>query len=325
MPSESKETVSVVIPIFNEKWCVFPLFGKLRQAMDDQEEEWELVFVNDGSTDGTYDILQELADREPNIQVISLRRNFGLTQALQAGIDNATGNYVVTITGNLQNEPAEICFLLEGLRQGNDVCVGWQSKASEKLRRSRPGRLLNWCISKISGVKLHDYECTLRAYRAEILQGMRLYGDLDKYIPVYAFWRGGKIIEVEVSQYPRSHEHERKRNRTKKSLKTILDLVLLKFMERYSDRPFYVFGTLGLVGLVGSFGSFSIMLFNKINNGIPFIETPLPLITALFFLTGIILLVLGIMAEFLTRIYHSGLGRGLYEIDQKRSFLVGRS
>jgi len=325
MSNENNGTVSIVIPLFNEKWCVFPLFGKLRQAMDFQKEEWEFVFVDDGSTDGTYKALRELADQEPNVQIISLRRNFGLTQALQAGIDHATGDYVVTINGNLQNEPAEIRTLLEKLRQGYDVCVGWQSGGGEKLRKVRPGWLSNWCISKISGVKLHDYECTLRAYRADLLRGMRLYGDLDKYIPVYAFWRGGRIIEVKVKQYPRSHGQKGRSNRAKKSLKTILDLVLLKFMERYSDRPFYAFGTLGLVSFLCSLGSFSIMLFDKINNGVSFVETPLPLITALFFLTGIILLVLGIMAEFLTRIYHSGLGRGLYEIDQRRSLLADRS
>ncbi len=320
MPQKYFDTTSVVVPVHNDEWCVVPMFGKIRKAMGVQGEEWEVIFVNDGSTDGTRSVLENLTNSEPDLKVVNLRRKFGLTQAIKAGVDLASGEYIVTIPGNLQNDPDDIPKLLGKLREGYDVCAGWRSTSAGRLHRVRPRKLLNWIISRISGVKLHDYECTLRAYRSSILQGMRLYGDLDRYIPIYAFWRGGRIVEVEVKQYPRSHGKQEKESPTKRSLKTILDLVLLKFMERYSDRPFYVFGGLGLVCFLGVIFALATMVVKKYYSGVSFIETPLPLVTALFFLTGVILMVLGVMAEFLTRIYHAGMGRQLYEIENQIGF-----
>ena len=183
--------------------------------------------------------------------------------------------------------------LVSKLNEGFDVCVGWRKSQEGKLYREKPSRFMNWLISRISAVKLHDYECALRAYRTEAVRGLRLSGNLDLYIPVYVSWQGGRITEVSVTQLPRSHGHGVSENRTKRTLKTLLDLVFLKFLQRYSTKPLYVFGSLGIVSLLSSFVSFGFMVFYKMTGGPSFIETPLPLLTALFFLTGLMLLVLG--------------------------------
>jgi glycosyltransferase involved in cell wall biosynthesis len=313
--SKKSEFVSIVVPVYEEEWCIWPIMGKIKKTMDSSLRSWEVIFINDGSSDGSRGKLDEIASRNENAYVLHLRRNFGVTQALQAGINASRGDYIVTISGNLQNDPADIPILLEELDRGCDVCAGWQASIDGPIARSKPKRWVSWVISKISGVKLHDYDCTLRAYRATILGGMRLHGDLARYIPVYASWRGGRIKEVEVRQLPRSHGHPRKEQPTKRAVKTILDLILLKFMERYSDRPFYVFGSMASLLFVLAVLSFAYMLFGKIFNQISFIETPLPLVTTLFFLTSVILFSLGIIADLLTRVYIATLGRNLYEVE----------
>lgn len=169
--------------------------------------QWEVIVVDDGSNDHTKNRLFELSGSDVRIKVVQLRRNFGLTQALQAGFDFASGEFVVTLSGNLQNEPADIPRLLEKLNDGYDVCAGWRSSLTGTLSRSGPGKYINWLISKISGIRLHDYECTLRAYRTKMLQGLQLYGHLDRYIPVCISWRGRRIAEIPVTQHPRSHDH----------------------------------------------------------------------------------------------------------------------
>lgn len=317
---EKRDLISIIIPVFNEEWSIYPLYGKLEEVMRGTDDEWEIIFVDDGSEDHTGDHLLELANNDDRIKVVQLRRNFGLTQALQAGFDHASGKFTVTLSGNLQNEPADIPSLLETLNSGYDVCAGWRSSLTGPLSRSRPGKILNWLISTISGVKLHDYECTLRAYRTEMLHGLQMYGHLERYIPVYIFWRGGKISEISVTQHPRSHGHGFSGSTTKRTFKTIFDLILLKFLERYSDRPLYIFGSMGLVSIVISFLAFCLMIYLKYGAGTAFISTPLPLVVVLFFLSGIILSVLGIMAEILSRLFFLISPRKIYDIKQLVGF-----
>ncbi len=315
---DDRKSVTVLIPVFDEEWAIFPIFGKLNRVIELHSEfKWEILFVDDGSKDGTKKNIDELEQQQPNVSAIRLRKNYGLTQALQAGFDYADSDYVVTISGNLQNDPEDIPKMVLQLEAGFDVCVGWRSSQEGRLYRKAPNKFINWLISRISSVKLHDYECTLRAYRTEAVKGLRLSGNLDLYIPVYVSWQGGRIAEVSVTQLPRSHGHGVSENRTKRTLKTLLDLVFLKFLQRYSTKPLYVFGSIGIVSLLSSLISFGFMVFYKISGGPSFIETPLPLLTALFFLTGLLLLALGIMTELLTRIYQFNARTEFYDLAEK--------
>jgi len=318
--SQAKHQISVIVPVFNEEWAIYPIFGKLQEVIDVSDRLWEIIFVNDGSTDQSQTIIDEIVTTYAHVKCIQFRRNFGLTQALQAGFDYAEGEYIVTLSGNLQNDPKDIPSLIEQLDQGFDVCAGWQQDQDGVLARRRPARLLNWAISKISGITLHDYECTLRAYRKQLIDGLNMYGQLERYIPVYVSWRGGRVSEIPVTQHPRSHGHGFHGSRTKRTLKTIFDLILLKYLERFSTRPFYLFGTLSLFNFVISFLALVLMLFLKLFRGDSFIDTPLPLVSALFFLAGVSLGILGIIAEMLSRILLMVGQKTLYDIKNVGGF-----
>jgi glycosyltransferase involved in cell wall biosynthesis len=308
-------SISIVVPVFNEEWAIHPFYGKLERALAGYED-CEVIFVDDGSTDRTIDRLLDLSRGHLSLKVIKLRRNFGVTHALQAGIDHARGDCIVTISGNLQDEPAEIPKLLKLIDEGFDVVVGWSQSEDGELTRESTSGFSSWLISKISGVQLHDYNCLLRAYRSELLKGLQLYANLERYIPVYIFWKGGTIAETPVLQHPRSHGKRARVSKTKRTLKTILDLFMLKFLEKFSDRPLYIFGALSLGSFAFGLLSLSWMIWLKIFQGKAFIETPLPLVTVLFILTGVLLMVLGVMAEFLARVYLSGRNEPIYAIAQ---------
>ncbi len=316
--SEDQITITVVVPTYNEEWAIFPLWQKLsRVAAMESQFEWHFLFVNDGSTDRTGERLSELAAEHDAVSWVQLRRNYGLTQALQAGFDHASGDYVVTISANLQNDPADIPKMIARLEEGADVCAGWRRDSdSGQLTRQGPRWLINWIISKVSGVKLHDYDCSLRAYRLTAVQDLQLSGNLDRYIPVYVAWRGGRVVEAPVTQLPRSHGLARRESAARRSLKTLLDLVFLKFLQRYSSKPFYVFGSLGVASIMAALLAFALALFYKFTGQATFIETPLPLLTALFFLSGVLLVSLGIIAEFLIRVYRLQAGREFYQVER---------
>ena len=237
---EGQIVITVVVPTYNEEWAIYPLWQKLsRVAATESQFEWHFLFVNDASTDRTGERLSELAAEHDAVSWVQLRRNYGLTQALQAGFDHASGDYIVTISANLQNDPADIPMLIAKLEEGADVCAGWRRDSdSGQLTRQGPRRLINWIISKVSGVKLHDYDCSLRAYRLTAVQDLQLSGNLDRYIPVYVAWRGGRVVEAPVMQLPRSQGLARRESAARRSLKNLLDLVFLKFLQRYSSKPF---------------------------------------------------------------------------------------
>ena len=316
--SKDQIVITVVVPTYNEEWAIFPLWQKLsRVAAMESQFAWRFLFVNDGSTDRTGERLSELATEHDAVSCVQLRRNYGLTQALQAGFDHASGDYIVTISANLQNDPADIPMLIAKLGEGADVCAGWRRDLDGgRLTRQGPRWLINWIISKVSGVKLHDYDCSLRAYRLTAVQDLQLSGNLDRYIPVYVAWRGGRVVEAPVTQLPRSHGLARRESAARRSLKTLLDLVFLKFLQRYSYKPFYVFGGLGVASIVAALLAFALALFYKFTGQATFIETPLPLLTALFFLSGVLLVSLGIIAEFLIRVYRLQAGREFYQVER---------
>jgi glycosyltransferase involved in cell wall biosynthesis len=237
--------VSVVVPVHDEERSVALLYDELRSALEPFEAPWEAIFVDDGSTDGTFAALTRLHSATENVRVVRLRRNFGKAAALVAGFDQARGEIVVTIDGDLQDDPAEIPRLLAKLDEGFDLVSGWKAHRRDRLTRRLTSRLFNAVTSRVSGVRLHDMNSGLKAYRAEVVHGLRLYGELHRFIPVLAHYRGYRIAELPVNHRPR--EHGRSRYGIERYLRGFLDLLTVSFIGRYRHRPLHLFGGLGLV------------------------------------------------------------------------------
>jgi glycosyltransferase involved in cell wall biosynthesis len=262
-PGEELEVdLSVVIPVFNEVENLKPLHHALSEALVGRD--YELVFIDDGSTDGSIEALNSLVQLDPgHTQVIELRRNFGQTAAIAAGIDHSSGEVIVTIDADQQNDPADIPLLMEKIEAGYDVVSGWRIDRQDKLlTRKIPSRVANWLISKVTGVRLHDYGCTLKAYRREVLQGFRLYGEMHRFIPAYAGWVGAKMIEIPV------HHHSRKYGKAKygleRTIKVILDLFTVKFLMSYGNKPIYLFGGAGAGLIMISFIMLGVLIGRRI-------------------------------------------------------------
>jgi glycosyltransferase involved in cell wall biosynthesis len=237
--------ISVVVPVYDEERSVGLLYDELRSALEPLDTPWETIFVDDGSTDGTFAALTRLHSTSGNVRVVRLRRNFGKAAALVAGFDQARGDIVVTIDGDLQDDPAEIPRLLAKLDEGFDLVSGWKSHRRDRLSRRLMSRLFNAVTSRFSGVRLHDMNSGLKAYRAEVVHGLRLYGELHRFIPVLAHYRGYRIAELPVNHRPR--EHGRSRYGIERYLRGFLDLLTVSFIGRYRHRPLHLFGGLGLV------------------------------------------------------------------------------
>jgi glycosyltransferase involved in cell wall biosynthesis len=237
--------ISVVVPVHDEERSVALLYDELRAALEPLDTLWEAIFVDDGSTDGTFSALTRLHSAASNVRVVRLRRNFGKAAALVAGFDQARGEIVVTIDGDLQDDPAEIPRLLAKLDEGFDLVSGWKAHRRDRLSRRLLSRVFNAVASRFSGVRLHDMNCGLKAYRAEVVHGLRLYGELHRFIPVLAHYRGYRIAELPVNH--RQREHGRSRYGIERYLRGFLDLLTVSFIGRYRHRPLHLFGGLGLV------------------------------------------------------------------------------
>ena len=237
--------LSIVIPVYNEEANVFPLHERVSAALQGIGIDYEVILVNDGSNDATESNLSVIATKDPRFKVVNFRRNFGQTAAMMAGIDFASGDIIVGLDGDLQNDPADIPKLLDKLAEGYDVVSGWRlNRKDAALNRKLPSRIANWLISRMSGVPLHDYGCTLKAYRKEVVKGVRLYGEMHRFIPIYASWQGGKVTEIPVNHFPRIHG--RSKYGLERVIKVILDLLVVKFLASYATKPIYVFGGFGL-------------------------------------------------------------------------------
>lgn len=311
--------ISVLIPVFNEVENVAPLAAALLPALERLERSFEVVFINDGSTDGTERALKDLARADPRVRVINFRRNVGQTAAMMAGIDHARGAVIVPMDGDLQNDPEDIGPLVAKLDEGYDVVSGWRRDRQDAFaRRTLPSRIANKLISAISGVHLNDYGCTLKAYRREMLQGFRLYGEMHRFVPIYARWQGARLTEMPVRHHPR--RFGRSKYGLERIVKVLLDLLLVKFLTRYETKPIYVFGLVGLafMGLAGVSGLYAVYL--KLVHGVSFILTPLPLLVTLGFITGVMCILMGLLAELLVRIYFESQGKSHYTIKSMLNF-----
>jgi glycosyltransferase involved in cell wall biosynthesis len=289
--------VSVVIPVHDEERSVALLYDELTSALEPAGVPWEAIFVDDGSTDGTFAALTRLHNAAQNVRVVRLRRNFGKAAALVAGFDQARGDIVVTIDGDLQDDPAEIPRLLAKLEEGFDLVSGWKTRRQDPLSRRLLSKLFNRVTSAFSGVRLHDMNCGLKAYRAEVVHGLRLYGELHRFIPVLAHYRGFRIAELPVNHRPR--EHGRSRYGVERYLRGFLDLLTVSFIGRYRHRPLHLFGGLGLI--LGSIGSAVLVYLTVIKAlGHAIGQRPLLLLGVLLVVIGMQFFSLGLISEMIT-------------------------
>lgn len=303
--------ISIVIPIYNEEKNLPILADKLAAALGALGREYEVIFINDGSTDGTLAQIRRACARDPRLKAIHFRRNSGQTAAMQAGFSHAKGDVIVAMDGDLQNDPADIAKLVAKLDEGFDLVSGWRKDRQDSpIKRNFLSRVANRLISATTGVKLHDYGCSLKAYRREVLEGIALYGEMHRFIPVYAFWNGARIAEVPVLHHPRVHGVSK--YGLERVIKVALDLGVVLFLHRYAQKPIYVFGLCGLGSwLIGGVAGLAAVAY-KLIGAKSFIETPLPLIAVTMFFTGVICFLLGLVAELSIRIYYESQGKATY-------------
>ncbi|HEX9106231.1 MAG TPA: glycosyltransferase family 2 protein [Longimicrobiales bacterium] len=306
-PGSPPPLISVVIPVYNEEANVEELHARLCSVLGD---EAEFIFVDDGSADRTCEILRGLAALDPRLRLIRFRRNFGQTAALAAGIDHARGQLIVPMDGDLQNDPRDIPRLLEKLDEGYDVVSGWRRKRQDPFHRRLPSMLANRLISAISGVRLHDYGCSLKAYRRDVLEDVRLYGEMHRFVPIYASWQGAKVAEIVVDHHPRTRGKSHYGiNRT---FKVVLDLIVVKFLASYATKPIYVFGGFGMTALALGFLLFCVTLYLKLAHIRDFVSTPLPLVVVMLVLVGLLGILMGLVAELMVRTYYESQGKRTY-------------
>ncbi len=306
--------VSVIIPVYNEYEILSELVASLFSTLQDQSYSWEILFIDDGSSDGSFQHLKSIAEENPEqIILIALRRNFGQTAAIAAGIDHATGDVLVLMDADMQNDPTDIPLLLKKIDEGYDVVSGWRvNRKDNKITRVLPSRIANKLISWVTGVHLHDYGCSLKAYRKDILADFRLYGEMHRFIPAYAANVGAKIAEVDVKHHPRrfgktSYGMER-------TLKVVLDLFTVKFLISYSQKPLYLFGGLGLFLLLGGIGILLFLLIRRLGLGISPFSSPLFPTSIMIVVMGFQSILMGLIAELLVRTYHEAQDKPTYTI-----------
>lgn len=310
----SRPRISVVIPVYNEEDNINLMYEKVVSALDAIGSTWEVIFIDDGSQDSSYSKLEAIGKRNTSIKVVRFVRNFGQTAALAAGIDHAQGEVIIPMDADLQNDPADIKLLLDKLDEGFDVVSGWRKQRQDELfTRLIPSWTANKIISVISGVRLHDYGCSLKAYRREVIKDIRLYGEMHRFVPIYATWHGAKVTEIPVSHYAR--QFGQSKYGISRTFKVVLDLLTVKFMAQYFTKPIYVFGSAGMWSICLSLVLFGLMLFLKYGGPHKtFVDTPLPILVVMFFMIGIQFILMGLMAEILMRTYHESQDKRIYSV-----------
>ncbi len=305
--------LSVLIPIYNEKDNIGPLWQQVSAAIDGLPIRSEVIFVNDGSRDGSTQALDALAALDDRIIVVHFRRNYGQTAALMAAIEVSQGAVLVPMDGDLQNDPADIPRLLEQIEAGYDVVSGWRKQRQDKaISRRLPSIIANRLVSSLMGVKLHDFGCTMKAYRRETLEDVRLYGEMHRFIPIYAAWQGGKVTELAINHRPRNAGVSK--YGLTRIIRVLLDLLVLVFLDRALDRPIQFFGKFGLVSIAAAFLSIGWALVLKYGFGVSLIQTPLPLLAGTLGLSGVVFMLMGVLAEIQVRTY--------FETQNKRPYAI---
>jgi glycosyltransferase involved in cell wall biosynthesis len=311
--------ISVFLPVYNEEPNLRPLHAKLDIALKALNRVAEIIYVDDGSTDGSLKVLRDLAQRDSRVRVVALKRNYGQTAAMAAGIDAAQGEVLIPMDADLQNDPADIIRLLDKLDEGYDVVSGWRKNRQDKvITRKIPSMIANRLISWIGGVPLHDYGCSLKAYRRESLQEVRLYGEMHRFIPIYASWAGARVTEIPVEHHARTMG--KSKYGLSRTLKVVFDLMTIKFMASYQTKPIYVFGSFGMLAFLISVLAGLYAVFLKLFHKADFVQTPLPILAIVMFAVGIQFLLMGLLAEMLVRTYHESQAKSIYAVREKIGF-----
>mgnify|MGYP003575864928 FL=1 len=311
--------VSIFLPVYNEEPNLMPLHAKLDDALKSLDRSAEIVYVDDGSTDGSLKILREIAEVDRRVRVVALRRNYGQTAAMAAGIDAASGKVLFPMDPDLQNDPADIKRLLNKLDEGYDVVSGWRKNRKDKMvTRKIPSMIANRIISWIGGVPLHDYGCSLKAYRRESLEDVRLYGEMHLFNPIYASWAGARVTQIPVEHHARTMG--KSKYGLSRTLKVVFDLMTIKFMASYETKPIYVFGMFGFLAFAISLLAGLYAVFLKIFHKADFVQTPLPILTIVMFAVGVQFLLMGLLAEMLVRTYHESQAKAIYAVRERLGF-----
>jgi len=304
---------SIIVPVYEEEENIPILHERITEAMKALDSSYEVVYVDDGSHDGSYARLLEISERDPNVTVVQFRRNFGQTAALAAGIDNSNGEIVIFMDSDLQNDPVDIPRLVAKIEEGYDVVSGWRvNRQDAALSRKLPSKIANGIISWVTGVRLHDYGCTLKAYRREVIEHIQLYGEMHRFIPAHAAWVGASIAEIPVEHHARLYG--KSKYGLARTLKVVLDLLTVKFLGSYSTKPIYIFGGLGVVSILFSVLSITVACFDKLLNGVSLIQSPLLLLSAMLFIVGVQLILMGLLAEIGVRTYHESQSKPTYVV-----------
>lgn len=315
--------LSIFLPVYNEEPNLLPLHAKLDEALKTLGRSAEILYVDDGSTDGSLKTLRELAELDPRVRVIVLRRNYGQTAAMAAGIDAARGKVLIPMDADLQNDPADIARLLQKLDEGYDVVSGWRKNRKDKMiTRKVPSMIANRLISWIGGVPLHDYGCSLKAYRRESLQDVRLYGEMHRFIPIYAAWAGARVTEIPVEHHARTMG--KSKYGLSRTLKVVFDLMTIKFMASYQTKPIYVFGSFGMLAFAISILGGLYAVFLKIFHKADFVQTPLPILSIVMFAVGVQFVLMGLLAEMLVRTYHESQAKTIYAVRERLGYNTAR-
>ncbi|MFH1563269.1 MAG: glycosyltransferase family 2 protein [Nitrospirota bacterium] len=313
--------LSIILPVYNEEDNIAELHSKITNALINLGKSYEIIYVDDGSQDRSFEILAEIAKVDERTKVIQFRKNFGQTAAIAAGFDHAQGEILIPMDADLQNDPEDIPKFLHKIEEGYDVVSGWRKNRKDKwITRRIPSVLANKLISLVTGVKLHDYGCTLKAYRKEVIENIKLYGEMHRFIPVYASLAGGKITEVVVTHHPR--RHGKTKYGLSRTMKVILDLFTVKFFCSYATKPIYAFGGFGaLLGLVGVMVG-AVTIFQKYAYGIWVHKNPLLLLAVFLGILGIQLIMMGLLAEIIMRTYYESQAKPVYLV--KKLINTGR-
>ncbi len=308
--------VSVFLPVYNEQDNIEQLNLQLTEALEGLGRSYEVIYIDDGSTDQSLAKLREIAARDTRVRVVSLRRNYGQTSAMSAGIDHARGKILIPMDADLQNDPADITRLLGKLDEGYDVVSGWRKDRKDGwLTRQVPSRLANKLVAKLSGVDLHDFGCSLKAYRRDALTGVKLYGEMHRFIPIYAGWAGARVTEIPVTHHARAAgESKYGLSRTGKVL---FDLITIKFLSSYLTKPLYLFGTAGLVCLLISLLSFAFALYYRVVEGVHLNRMPLATLSMIMFAMGVQFIFMGLLAEMIVRTYHESQDKPTYLVRER--------
>ena len=310
--------ISITVPVYNERESLPLLMEALTSVLEGVGRPWEVVFVNDGSSDGSAEVLDRLAAADPRVKVVHFRRNYGQTAAMMAGIDHASGDVIIPIDADLQNDPQDIPRLLAKLDEGFDVCSGWRrDRQDAALKRNLPSRIANRLISWVSGVHLHDYGCSLKAYRRDVIKDVKLYGEMHRFVPIYASWQGAKVTEIPVQHHARRFGSSK--YGLERVVKVLLDLLVVKFLDRYARKPIYVFGGIGVaclfVGLLAGVWALGLKIFADTS----LIQTPLPLVVVMMGITGVMCILMGLLAEIVMRTWYESQSKSIYLVRNTRN------